>query len=296
MTGALHPSVLPALSTGADERGAPARRLAPPRPDAAEAAELSPGAREEAARLLAGPGHSEYEAGLGRAMAFALGRGGARVAFNYFGNADRAQEAFGAYSGEGLSGCLLRADVTTEEGVASLVAGCEDQLGPPDIVVCNATGPQPQLPIEEYDWSLYQEMLNFFVKSPYLLARAVLPHMKAQGWGRILNIGSEVYDRGVPSFSAYVAAKAAQRGWSMSMARELAPWGITVNMLSPGWIPVERHAEDPQEDKDAYLSGIPLGRWGVPEDVGSAADFLVSENAGFITGQTLLVNGGVTAC
>ena len=229
-------------------------------------------------------------------MAFSLGRGGARVAFNYKGNRARAEEAFEAYLSDGLSGCLVQADVTTPDGVSGLVEEVTSKLGPVEVLVLNATGPQPQLPIEEYGWDLYQEMIDFFLKSPYLLTRSCLPGMKARGYGRILAIGSEVYDRGVPNFSAYVAAKGAQRGWMRSMARELAPFGVTVNMLSPGWIPVERHADDPQEDKDAYLSQIPLGRWGIPDDVAGAASFLASEEAGFITGQTLLVNGGVTVC
>ena len=96
-------------------------------------------------------------------------------------------------------------------------------------------------------------MLDYFVKSPFLLARAVLSHMKAQRWGRIINIGSEVFQIGRPNFSAYVAAKGGQNGWCRSMSTELMPFGITVNMISPGWIPVERHAHDPQEQKDAYV-------------------------------------------
>lgn len=234
--------------------------------------------------------------GLGRAMAFALGRSGAKVAFNFNGNRERAEAAFGEYLAEGLCGCLVQADATTPDGVSAMVAGVEEGLGPIEILVTNATGPQPQCPIEDYTWEVYQEMIDFFLKSPYLLARAVLPSMKASRWGRILTIGSEVYDRGVPNFSAYVSAKGAQRGWMRSMAGELAPFGITVNMISPGWIPVERHAGDPQEDKDEYLSQIPLGRWGVPTDIAGAADYLVSDAAGFVTGQTLVVNGGVTVC
>lgn len=234
--------------------------------------------------------------GLGRAMALALGRSGARVAFNYAHDTARAEAAFEAYQAEGLEGCLVRGDVTCEAGVAGVVAEVAERLGPVEVLIPNATPDQPQLPIEEYGWDFYQSMIDFFLKSPYLLTRAVLPGMKERRWGRILNIGSEVYDRGVPNFSAYVAAKGAQRGWTRSMANELAPWSITVNMLSPGWIPVERHEDDPQDMKDEYLSGVPLGRWGVPDDIGAAADFLVSEQAGFVTGQTLLVNGGVTVC
>jgi 3-oxoacyl-[acyl-carrier protein] reductase len=137
-------------------------------------------------------------------------------------------------------------------------------------------------------------MLDFFVKSPYLVARRGLPHMKVKKWGRIVNITSEVFPRAVAPFSAYVAAKGGQIGWSRSMSRELAPFGITVNMVAPGWIPVERHEKDPQEAKDAYLREIPAGRWGTPLDVANAVLFFASDEASFITGQTLCVNGGMT--
>lgn len=234
--------------------------------------------------------------GLGKAMAFALGRSRARVALNYANDLPRAERTFGEYEASGAEGILVRADARDPGEVQRMLAEVSERLGPVDVLILNATGPQPQKPIEEYDWDFYQEMLDFFVKSPYLLTRACLPHMKAQRWGRILNVGSEVFDRGVPNFSAYVAAKGAQRGWTRSMASELAPWNVTVNMISPGWIPVERHVNDPQEMKEEYLAGVPLGRWGVPDDIGNAADFLASEQAGFVTGQTLVVNGGVTVC
>jgi 3-oxoacyl-[acyl-carrier protein] reductase len=118
--------------------------------------------------------------------------------------------------------------------------------------------------------------------------------MKQQRWGRIINITSEVFHRAVAPFSAYVAAKGGQIGWSRSMARELAPFGITVNMVAPGWIPVERHANDPQEEKDAYRALIPMRRWGTPQDVADAVLYFASEEASFVTGQTLCVNGGMT--
>ena len=130
------------------------------------------------------------------------------------------------------------------------------------------------------------------LKSPYLLTRATIGKMKQKQWGRIINISSEVYQLSVSPFSAYVSAKGGQIGWTRSMSKELAPFGITVNTVNPGWIPTERHNDDPQEDKDAYLEQIPAGRWGVPEDVGEAVAYFASEEASFITGQTICVNGG----
>ncbi len=232
--------------------------------------------------------------GLGKAMAFALGRAGAKVALNYANNAARAEQTFAEFKAAGLTGALFRASVVDEAEVNRLVADIAQQLGPVDIFVANATPDQPHHAIEHYDWAFYQSMLDFFIKSPFLLTRACLPHMKAQRWGRIINIGSEVVARGVPNFSAYVAAKGGQNGWTRSMATELAPHGITVNMISPGWIPVERHENDPQSEKDAYRALIPANRWGVPEDLAGALTFLASDASSFLIGQNLHVNGGLT--
>lgn len=127
-----------------------------------------------------------------------------------------------------------------------------------------------------------------------MLAQAVLPGMKKRKGGRIINITSEVFHCSVPEFSAYVAAKGGQIGWSRSMANELAPFGITVNTVAPGWIPTERHENDPEDAKNEYLKTIPIGRWGTPEDVGNAVVYYSSDEASFVTGQTLCVNGGRT--
>ena len=232
--------------------------------------------------------------GLGRAMAFALGRAGAKVAFNYANSEETASKAFADFQAEGLEGCLVRADVTDEESVNRMCAEIAEEIGPVDILIPNATCDQPLKPIEEYDWDFYQSMIDFFVKSPFLLARACLPHMKQQSWGRIINITSEVFERGTAPFTAYVAAKGGQNGFSRSLASEMAPYGITVNMIAPGWIPVERHADDPQELKDGYLASIPMGRWGVPEDICGAVVYLSSDAASFVTGQNLVINGGIS--
>ena len=205
-----------------------------------------------------------------------------------------ARDTLAEYQAAKIETCLVKSDVTTEGGIETLFAETEKQLGKPDIIVPNATCDQPLKPIEQYDWAFCQKMIDFFLKSPYLLARRGLPHMKQKHWGRIINITSEVFHRSVSPFSAYVAAKGAQIGWSRSMSRELAPFGITVNMVAPGWVPVERHAKDSQAEKDAYKALIPMQRWGLPQDVADAVLYFASEEAGFITGQTICVNGGMT--
>ncbi len=232
--------------------------------------------------------------GLGKGIALSLAKAGARVVMNYANDAARAERALAEVRAAGGDAIMVRADVTREDEVATLVRTAEEAFGRVDILVPNATPAQPLRPIEDYDWAFYQQMLDFFVKSPFLLARAVLPGMKAARHGRIVNICSEVFACGVAPFSAYVAAKGGQIGWSRSMATELAPWGITVNMVNPGWIPVERHENDPAEMKEAYRQTIPAGRWGTPQDVGDAVVYFASDEASFITGQTLLVNGGRT--
>jgi len=232
--------------------------------------------------------------GLGKATANCLGRAGAAVAVNYANNASRAEAAVADLRAAGAKADLFQGDVTRESDVDRMFTAIEGSLGPVDIVVVNATPAQPLKTIEDYDWDFYQQMLDFFVKSPYLLARRALPGMKARRHGRLINITSEVFHLGVAPFSAYVAAKGGQTGWSRSMCHELAPFGITVNMIAPGWIPVERHVNDPQADKDAYLATVPLGRWGKPDEVGWAAVYLASEEAAFVTGQTIAVNGGRT--
>ena len=234
--------------------------------------------------------------GLGKAMAFALGTAGAKVAINYANSHEHAQRTFHEFTDAGLQGMLVRANVIDEAEVDRMVTEIEAKLGPVDIAVYNATPDQPLKPIEEYDWAFYQQMLDFFVKSPYLITRRVLPHMKKEKHGRIINITSEVFRRGTHPFSAYVAAKGAQTGWSRAMAGELAPWQITVNMVAPGWIPVERHANDPEEMKEGYRRMIPMGHFGVPTDVAGAVTFLASDAARFITGADIPVNGGMTVC
>jgi 3-oxoacyl-[acyl-carrier protein] reductase len=230
--------------------------------------------------------------GLGEAIAVALGACGARVAVNYFASPEKAERTVEAVRKAGGDAAAFKADVREEGEVTRMVQEIAGRLGPVDILVPNATGPQPFVPLEKLTWRACLDQLEFFVKSPVLLAKAVVPGMRQRRWGRIIQIGSEVFEKGVPEFSNYTSAKGAQLGLTRSWAMELATSGITVNIVSPGWIPTERHKDDSDESKRAYAAGVPMKRMGVPEDIGAAVAFLASDAANFITGQKLSVNGG----
>jgi 3-oxoacyl-[acyl-carrier protein] reductase len=230
--------------------------------------------------------------GLGKAIARRLARDGLAVAVNGLGAGAQALEVARAIRDDGGTADVFPADVTDERQVAGLVAAVAASLGPVDVLVLNATGPQPEARLADVAWEDHLAQLDFFVKSPVLLGRAVLPGMRARGSGRIIQIDSEVADRPPPGRSAYATAKSAQIGLARSWARELAPFRITVNTVAPGFIPVERHADVAAEITDAYLASVPAGRMGTPEDIAHAVSFLASDGAGFITGQRIVVDGG----
>ncbi|MEV0316653.1 SDR family NAD(P)-dependent oxidoreductase [Nonomuraea fuscirosea] len=206
--------------------------------------------------------------GLGTVIARRLAADGFAVAVNYSRNRDGAERVAREIRATGGTAETFAADVTDESSVAGLVAAVAGRLGPVTVLVANATGPQPSVPVTDLTWQDHLDQLTFFVKSPTLLVQAVLPGM-----------------------SAYTAAKGAQHAITEVWAKELGPYGITVNVVAPGWIPVERHAGLDESD---YLAEVPLGRMGTPEDVAAAVAYLASEDGAFVTGQRITVNGGHT--
>jgi 3-oxoacyl-[acyl-carrier protein] reductase len=243
--------------------------------------------RQERVALVTGSSR-----GLGCAIARRLARDGLAVAVNGIRSEAGALEVVGEIRGDGGIADAFMGDITDERQVADLIAAVAGRLGPVEVLVLNATGPQPEAPLAEVAWQDHVAQLEFFVKSPVLLGRAVLDGMRARRWGRIIHVDSEVVDRVPPGRSAYVTAKSAQIGVTRSWARELAQFGITVNTVAPGFVPVERHADVPDGVRSAYLATVPAGRMGAPEDIAHAVSFFASEAAGFITGQRLVVDGG----
>ncbi|RWZ60914.1 SDR family oxidoreductase [Halobacillus fulvus] len=228
-------------------------------------------------------------------MAIQLASSGAKVVVNYFSNAEVAERVVDEIRQYGGEAVALQADVRKEEEVNALIANIKEHYGQPvDVLVNNATGPQPELSLEDVSWEDYLNQLEFFVKAPLLLVKAVMGDMKEIGYGRIVNIGSEVVELGNAHFSNYVTAKSSMVGMTRSWANELGEFGITVNMVHPGFIPVERHGTVSDDTITSYTSDMALQRMGNPKDIADTVSFLCSDQASFMTGQILTVNGGKT--
>ncbi|HEX4297859.1 MAG TPA: SDR family oxidoreductase [Devosia sp.] len=232
--------------------------------------------------------------GLGAAMAKALAADGHRVAVNYAHDQDGAERVVAAIAGAGGEARAYRFDVTDGAAVATGFAAIGRDLGVPDIVVSNAIGQHGSQPVEQQTWDSHLAQLVFCVKAPLLLLQSVVGEWKTRRAGCMINIGSEVVSIGNPELAPYVGAKAAMVGLTRSWARELGPFDIRVNLVEPGYIPVERHSSTPQSSFDQYAEDVALRRMGRPEDVAGMVAYLASPRANFITGQTFAVNGGRT--
>jgi 3-oxoacyl-[acyl-carrier protein] reductase len=232
--------------------------------------------------------------GLGAEIACALAGAGWAIAVNYARDGAGADATVSRIRERGGPAAPFPFDVTDEAAVEAGVIRIAETLGPIDLIVNNATGPQGAASILDQNWALYQRHLDYFVKAPFILLKAVLPGWLERKTGRVINIGSEATKVGSPFDAHYVAAKSAMIGLTRSWASELGPYGITVNLVSPGWTPVERHAGTPQSDYDRHIEKLPLGRMGVPADVAGVVAFVASPAADYITGQDLAVNGGRT--
>lgn len=233
--------------------------------------------------------------GLGAAIARRLGADGWAVAVNYRSDTPSAAAVVDEIKAAGGRAEAFQADVTDEAATAALAARVSEALGPVETLVLNATGPQPELGVEELTWQDQLDQLTFFVKSPTLLVQAFLPGMRERGRGRIIQIGSDIVDRSLPRTSAYTAAKAAQHAMSRSWARELGPYGITVNVVAPGYIEDTAFfgGDGLDEERRARLIAETSDkRAGRPGDVAATLHWLASHGAGHITSQIVQVNGG----
>jgi 3-oxoacyl-[acyl-carrier protein] reductase len=230
--------------------------------------------------------------GIGKAIALELAKRGAKVAVNYAKNADAANEVVAAIKASGGEAVALQTDVADTRAAAALVKSAHEAFGRLDILVNNAgtTRDMVIMMMPEEDWDA---VMNTNLKSAFNCSKAAVKIMMRQRGGRIINISSVSGVMGNAGQTNYSASKAGLIGFTKALAREVAPRNITVNAIAPGFIPTELTAAMPEALKTATLNAIPLGRWGTAQEVADAVAFLASDEAAYITGQTLNVDGGM---
>ena len=230
--------------------------------------------------------------GIGRAIALQLAAEGAKIAINFAGNTAKAEEVKSEIESNGGEALLVQADVSSAESVEEMVNKVTEKFGKIDILVNNAGITRDGLLMRMKD-SDFDEVINTNLKGVFNCTKTVSKLMIKQRSGRIVNMASIVALTGNAGQTNYAAAKAGIIGFSKSAAQEFASRGITVNVVAPGFIETDMTAVLPEKVKEAMLKEIPLGRIGGPADIANAVKFLVSDQASYITGQVIRVDGGM---
>ena len=229
--------------------------------------------------------------GIGRACALVLAAGGAKVAL-CARNEEKLQQAAAEIAAQGGEAAVFKMDVASEDEIKSGAKAVLAHFGKIDILVNNAgvTRDQLMMRMKRSDWD---DVINTNLTGPFLLAQAVVGSMLKQRWGRIINVTSIFGQIGQAGQANYVSSKAGLIGLTMSLAREVASRSITVNAVAPGFIDTAMTSVLSDELKEKMRTLVPLGRTGTDMEVAHAVKFLASEEAGYITGEVLKVNGGI---
>ncbi|ARS27345.1 acetoacetyl-CoA reductase [Sphingomonas sp. KC8] len=224
--------------------------------------------------------------GIGEAICLALKAKGVTVAANYAGNAERAR-AFTERTGIPAYAW----DVSDHEACLAGVRQVEADLGPVDILINNA-GITRDGTLLKMDWQAWKEVIDTNLGGCFNMAKATFPGMRERGWGRIVNIGSINGQAGQYGQVNYAAAKSGIHGFTKALAQEGAKFGVTVNAIAPGYIDTDMVAAVPQDVLAKIVAKVPVGRLGQAQEIARGVSFLTGEDAGFVTGSTLSINGG----
>lgn len=230
--------------------------------------------------------------GIGRSIALKLAENGAKIAINYANNSEKADGVIEEIKDLGVDAISIKADVSSEEDVKSLIKSVEKDLGKIDILVNNAGITRDNLLIRMKTED-FEDVLDVNLKGTFLCTKAVSRAMMKKKYGKIINITSVVGIVGNAGQANYSASKAGVIGFTKSIAKELASRGIRVNAVAPGFIDTEMTQVLSEEIKEQMLEGIPLNELGDAEDVANTVVFLASNKSDYITGQVISVDGGM---
>lgn len=230
--------------------------------------------------------------GIGAAVATALGRAGADVVVNYHAHPEAAEGVVASIAATGRKAVAVQADLTREDDVRRLAETAQAELGEIGILVSNATLPFATKPFLDLAWDDFERELHVLDRAFFLLAQAFLPGMFERGRGRVIAIGSTQVRQPVRGAYTYATAKSALVGMMRVLALEAGRHGVTVNTVVPGYTATDRAAVLSAESRERYAARSPLGRLGDAEDAAAAVLYLAGEEARYVTGTELVVDGG----
>jgi 3-oxoacyl-[acyl-carrier protein] reductase len=230
--------------------------------------------------------------GIGAAIARRLAQNGAKVVVNYMTSREHGQKVVADIVGTGGRAMLARADVTVRSDVEAMIRAAETEFGPIDLLVNNASMNFPIAPFTEYRWEAFERKLTNELKASFLSCQAVVPGMVQRKSGVIVNVSSGLSRVPGAGFIAHSSAKSALDAFSKSLALELGPHGIRVNVVAPGLTLTDATRHQPKQAHEAAKTRTPLGRIGEPDDIAGAVLFCCSDQARFVTGVYLPVCGG----
>jgi 3-oxoacyl-[acyl-carrier protein] reductase len=235
--------------------------------------------------------------GIGRATVDCLAKLGAHVVINYVSDADAAAETAKNAEGYGVKSLTVKADVSQVAEAKHLIDAAIEQFGRIDFLVCNA-GIWEGAAVEKMSEEVWDRTIDLNLKGTWTVCHAVVPHMKSQGFGRIVIVSSTAGQRGEAGVSHYAASKGGQISLTKSLSTELAPFGINVNSVAPGWVDTDMCTEvfADRSYRKSIEDAIPVGRVATPHDIAWPIVFLCSDWARHINGEILNVNGGSVLC